>query len=45
MKETRMPPAYAANLVANGGNTIYGVSIIEQCGKSAIYTFSSQTAQ
>ena len=23
MKETRMPPAYAANLVANNGNIIY----------------------
>ena len=29
MKETRMPPAYAANLVANSGNTIYGVSVID----------------
>ena len=24
MKETLMPPAYAANLVANSGNTKYG---------------------
>ena len=29
MKETRMPPAQAANLVANSGNTIYGVSVIQ----------------
>ena len=28
MKETRMPPAQSANLVANSGNTIYGVSVI-----------------
>ena len=28
MKETRMPPAQAAYLVANSGNTIYGVSVI-----------------
>ena len=28
MKETRMPPAESANLVANSGNTIYGVSVI-----------------
>ena len=28
MKGTRMPPAYSANLVANSGNTIYGVSVI-----------------
>ena len=28
MKETRMPPAKAANLVANSGNTIYGVGVI-----------------
>ena len=28
MKETRMPPAWSANLVANSGNTIYGVSVI-----------------
>ena len=25
MKETKMPPAYAANLVANSDNTIYVV--------------------
>ena len=30
MKETRMPPAWSANLVANSGNTIYGVSVIEE---------------
>ena len=29
MKETRMPPALLANLVANNGNTIYGVSVID----------------
>ena len=28
MKETRMPPALAANLVANSDNTIYGVGVI-----------------
>ena len=28
MKETRMPPAKSANLVANSGNTICGVSVI-----------------
>ena len=28
MKKTRMPPAQTANLVANSGNTIYGVSVI-----------------
>ena len=28
MKETRMPPAYAANLVVNSGNAIYGVEWI-----------------
>ena len=28
MKETRMPPALSANLVANSGNTIPGVSVI-----------------
>ena len=30
MKETRMPPAQSANLVANNGSTIYGVSVIAQ---------------
>ena len=30
MKETRMPPAQAASLVANSGNTIYGVSVIDR---------------
>ena len=29
MKETRMPPAQSANLVANNGSTIYGVSVIK----------------
>ena len=29
MEETLMPPAWAANLVANGDNTIYGVSLID----------------
>ena len=28
MKVTQMPPVYAANLVANSGNTAYGVDII-----------------
>ena len=28
MKETRMPPVQSANLVANNGSTIYGVSVI-----------------
>ena len=28
MKDTRMPPAYSANLVANSGNSIYGVSVM-----------------
>ena len=29
MKETRMPPAQSANLVANSGNTINGVGVID----------------
>ena len=29
MKVTRMPPSEAANLVANSGNTIYGVGVFE----------------
>ena len=29
MKKTRTPPAWSANLMANSGNTIYGVSVIE----------------
>ena len=28
MKETRMPPARAGNLVANSGNALYGVKSI-----------------
>ena len=27
-KVTQMPPVYAANLVANSGNTVYGVDVI-----------------
>ena len=30
MKETRVPPAHAANLVANSGNDLYGVYVITQ---------------
>ena len=29
MKVTQMPPVHAANLVANNGNTTYGVNVIE----------------
>ena len=29
MKVTQMPPVHAANLVANSGNTAYGVYVIE----------------
>ena len=29
MKVTQMPTAHAANLVANSGNTAYGVDVIE----------------
>ena len=29
MKETRVPPALAANLVVNSDNIIYGVSVIQ----------------
>ena len=28
MKMTQMPPVHAANLVANSGNTAYGVDVI-----------------
>ena len=37
MKETRMPPAQSANLVANNGSTIYGVSVIRDsiCDKNS----------
>ena len=28
MKVTQMPPIYAANLVANSGDTAYGVDVI-----------------
>ena len=28
MKETRMPPAHAANLVANNGSVLYGAYLI-----------------
>ena len=30
MKKTCMPPVHAANLVANSGNTLYGVQVITQ---------------
>ena len=29
MKVTQMPPAHAANLVANSGNTAYGADVIK----------------
>ena len=31
MKVIQMPPVHTANLVANSGNTAYGVDIIMQC--------------
>ena len=31
MKVTQMPPVHAANLVANSGNTAYGVDVIVLC--------------
>ena len=30
MKVTQMPPVHAANLVANSGNTAYGVDVIKE---------------
>ena len=46
MKVTQMPPVHAANLVANSGNTAYGVDVIglygnidvlaQDCNKSSI---------
>ena len=30
MKVTQMPPVHAANLVANSGNTAYGVDVIDR---------------
>ena len=31
MKVTQMPQVHAANLVANSGNTAYGVDVIDHC--------------
>ena len=39
MKETQMPPAKAANLVANNGNTIYGVGVIAERTLNSVVTF------
>ena len=36
MKVTQMPPVHAANLVANSGNTAYGVDVIIQHAKGQI---------
>ena len=36
MKVTQMPPVHATNLVANSGNTAYGVDVI-----NAIWKFDS----
>ena len=30
MKETRMPPEHAANLVANSGDALYGVYVVTE---------------
>ena len=40
MKVTQMPPVHAANLVANSGNTVYGVGVIDikQGCRSNIHT-------
>ena len=45
MKETRMTPAQAANLVANNSNTIYGVSvfIVDTPDTNSVITVSLHT--
>ena len=45
MKETRMPPAYSANLVANSGNTIYGVSVIWWIVVQSVWTLIYNSTQ
>ena len=40
MKVTQMPPVHAANLVANSGNTAYGVDVIHS-NKDLQLTISS----
>ena len=51
MKVTQMPPVHAANLVANSGNTTYGVDVIglygnidvlaQDCNKSSLVNILS----
>ena len=41
MKETRMPPVHAANLVANSGKTAY--VIVAQCSDIYIYIYIYMT--
>ena len=43
MKDTRMPPAWSANLVANSGNTLYGVSVIMVPRHACLHSFSLST--
>ena len=31
MKVTQIPPVHTTNLVANSGNTAYGVDVIDEC--------------
>ena len=39
MKVTKMPPVHAANLVANSGNTAYGVDVIaSDCLLGGLFT-------
>ena len=45
MKDTSFPPVYAANVVANSGNTAYGVErVIFLCGNRFGYTVLYSTA-
>ena len=39
MKVTQMPPVHATNLVANSGNTAYGVDVIRD---SAIFRIQAK---
>ena len=39
MKVTQMPPVHAATLVANSGNTAYGVDVIKVANPSKIDKF------
>ena len=45
MKVTQMPPVHAANLMANSGNTAYGIDVIWMSSTYRFFSSSSSSGR